>query len=219
VTPLSPPGASDPDAGYYQTIEEFFVSRRRDCLMLSNSDWTLIREWRRAGIPLRVVLRGIQDALEAHAHSWSRKQKIGSLRYCAAEVEAARDKWGRSLGEGDTLPGALERFAEALGAAHDLGPRAGSLVPALAEAMRERALLPESSRELETWLQAREEELLAALAADYGSEESLAFSIEAALERYKGRLPDKVLDQVRRDGRARRLLEAKGLPRLSLFHL
>ena len=58
--------APDPEAAYYQSVEEFFVSRRGDPLFLSNSDWLLVRKWRVAGLPLRVVLRGIADALDAH---------------------------------------------------------------------------------------------------------------------------------------------------------
>src|SRR5207247_3106029 len=80
---------SDPEAAYYQTVEEVFVSRRGDPLFLSNADWLLIRKWRGAGIPLRIVLRGIADALDSHAHSWGRDRKVGSLAYCAAAVDAA----------------------------------------------------------------------------------------------------------------------------------
>src|SRR5512135_639136 len=94
---------NDPEATYYQTVEEYFVSRRGDPLFLSNADWNLVRKWRLAGIPLRVVLRGIRDALDAHAHGWSRGRKVGSLAYCEREVEAARDRWARalSLGRGE----------------------------------------------------------------------------------------------------------------------
>lgn len=87
AAPAAP--APDPEAAYYQDVEEFFVSRRGDPLFLSNPDWLLVRKWRIAGLPLRVVLRGIADALDSHAHSWSRERKVGSLAYCAAEVDAA----------------------------------------------------------------------------------------------------------------------------------
>jgi hypothetical protein len=40
----------DPDAEYFQSIEEHFVSRRGDPLFLSNADWLLIRDWRQAGL-------------------------------------------------------------------------------------------------------------------------------------------------------------------------
>ncbi len=76
---MSAVAAADPEAGYYQAVEEYFVSRRGDPLFLSNADWNLVRRWRLAGIPLRVVLRGIRDALDGHAHGWSRQRKVGSL--------------------------------------------------------------------------------------------------------------------------------------------
>ncbi|HEV7501688.1 MAG TPA: hypothetical protein VGQ33_16850, partial [Vicinamibacteria bacterium] len=118
------------EAAYYQSIEEFFVSRRGDPLFLSNADWLLVRKWRRAGLPLRVAMRGIADALDSHAHSWGRKRKVSSLAYCAAEVDAARDRWQRSLSfdaEADaSVPSALAAFAEALEAATGLGPRGGT---------------------------------------------------------------------------------------------
>ena len=106
----------DPEAAYYQTVEEYFVSRRGDPLFLSNADWNLVRRWRLAGIPLRVVLRGIRDALDAHAHGWSRGRRIGSLAYCEREVEAARERWERALalgrGEGADAASALAGLRE-----------------------------------------------------------------------------------------------------------
>ena len=87
--PEAPADTALEEAAYYQSIEEFFVSRRGDPLFLSNADWLLIRKWRRAGLPLRIVMRGITDALDGHAHSWGRKRKVGSLAYCAAEVDAS----------------------------------------------------------------------------------------------------------------------------------
>ena len=42
--------------------------------------------------------------------------------------------------------------------------------------------------------------------------------VEAVLAPYRSRMPEKVIEQIREDARARRLLEAHGLPRLSLFH-
>ena len=103
----APADAALEEAAYYQSIEEFFVSRRGDPLFLSNADWLLIRKWRRAGVPLRIVMRGIGDALDGHAHSWGRKRKVGSLAYCAAEVDAARERWQRALSFDDELLSAV----------------------------------------------------------------------------------------------------------------
>jgi hypothetical protein len=205
-------------------VEEFFVSRRGDPLMLSNADWLLIRKWRMAGLPLRVVLRGITDALDSHAHSWSRDRKVGSLAYCAAEVDSAAERWRRALAFGEedgvSAESALRGFADALDAARDLGPRSAPLARALAVEMRARAGTG-AVRDLEPWLGEHENALRAALEQDRGpaAVAAIAEAVDRDLAPYGGRMPARVLEQVRAESLARRLLEAHGLPRLSLFHL
>jgi hypothetical protein len=238
-------------------VEEFFVSRRGDPLMLSNADWHLIRKWRTAGLPLRVVLRGITDALDSHAHSWSRARKVGSLAYCAAEVDVAADRWRRALAlgeeEGVSAESALRGFADALDGARDLGPRSGPIARALALELRARAQdwgrggLGGSERErarggefgtapprtderragfiparaMVPWLVEREGSLRTALEHDMGraAVEAIAEAVDRDLGPYRDRMPARVLEQVRMESFTRRVLEAHGLPRLSLFHL
>jgi hypothetical protein len=214
----------DPEAAYYQAVEECFVSRRGDPLFLSNADWNLVRRWRLAGLPLRVVLRGIRDALDAHAHGWSRDRKVGSLSYCAGEVDAARERWERALAlgreEGLDVPGALRGFATDLERARDLGPRARPVALEVAREMRARA---DAGRleEISAWLGEREALLLAAIGADEGPEDRAAVEaeVDSELEKWRARMPPRVLQQLRGEKIARRRLEAHGLPRLSLFHL
>jgi hypothetical protein len=43
--------------------------------------------------------------------------------------------------------------------------------------------------------------------------------VDAGLERWRDRMPARVVEQLRREQVARRRLESHGLPRLSLFHL
>lgn len=223
MTAVEASRAVDADAAYYQAVEEFFVSRRGDPLFLSSADWMLVHKWRTQALPLRVVLRGIGDALDGHAHSWGRHRRVGSLRYCAAEVEAARDRWERALALG-AEPGndwaeVLRGFAAALDAAAGLGPAAQRVARPLAAALREQSLAPpERARDLEPWLAAREAELLAVLGADLGAEAlaRVEAEVEAKLAVYQGRMPERVLAQVRADGIARRLLAGHGLPRLSI---
>jgi hypothetical protein len=216
--------AVDPEAAYYQAVEEFFVSRRGDPLFLSNTDWLLIRKWRTEGLPLRVVLRGVADALDTHAHSWNRQQKVGSLAYCAAEVEAARDRWERALAGGDEGPdlaGALQGLAANLEACQTLGAAAQRVARRIAAELRGRAGQAVAVRDAEPWLAEQEAALLAAIAEDAGAHEvaRVRADVEAHLAAYRGRMPERVLGQVQKDAVARRLLEAHGLPRLSLFHL
>jgi hypothetical protein len=205
-------------------VEEFFVSRRGDPLMLSNADWHLIRKWRMAGLPLRVVLRGITDALDSHAHSFSRDRKVGSLAYCAAEVDVAADRWRRALAlgeeEGVSAADALRGFADALDGARDLGPRSAPLARELAAEIRARAE-ETTVRDVEPWLVEREASLRAALEEDMGraAVEEIGQAVARDLAPYGGRMPPRVLEQVRTESVARRVLDAHGLPRLSLFHL
>lgn len=214
----------DPEAEYYQTVEEFFVARRGDPLILSNAEWNLVRKWRLAGIPLRVVLRGISDALDAHAHGWNRERKVKSLAYCAAEVDTAAERWRRALALGGE-PGldaasALRGFAKDLRRAHALGPQARELALQIARELEERAEA-RSLDEVTAWLAEREARLVEALAADAGPERvaEVEAEIDAGLERWRERMPARVVDTLRRESRARRLLETHALPRLSLFHL
>lgn len=217
-------GEPDPEAAYYQAVEEYFVSRRGDPLFLSNADWNLVRRWRLAGLPLRVVLRGIRDGLDAHAHGWRRDRKVGSLSYCAAEVDAARERWERALAlgreEGVDVPGALRGFASDLERAGGLGPRARAVALDIAREMRARA---DAGRlgEVSGWLAEREALLLAAIGADQGPADRVALEaeVDGELEKWRARMPPRVLQQLRGEKIARRRLEAHGLPRLSLFHL
>jgi hypothetical protein len=215
--------SGDPEADYYQTVEEYFVSRRGDPLFLSNAEWNLVRKWRLAGLPLRVVLRGVRDALDAHAHGWNRERKVRSLAYCAAEVEAAGERWRRALATG-AEPGldaasALRGFARDLLHGRDLGPRARKLVSTLSRELEEKAA--SSLDDVTPLLVEREARLVEALAKDEGAErmQALEAEIDAGLARWRERMPARVLETLRRETRARRLLEAHGLPRLSLFHL
>lgn len=214
----------DPEAAYYQAVEEYFVSRRGESLFLSNADWHLVRKWRTAGLPLRVVLRGIRDAFDSHAHGWNRDRPVRSLAYCTHEVEAARERWERALSLGREggldVKAALVGFADDLERARGLGPHGQEVASRIAAALRDRASSPEHS-ERATWLGEQEDELLQALERDSGAEAVAALRREVAeaLEPYKARMPARVLKQLERESRARRMLESHGLPRLSLFHL
>jgi hypothetical protein len=216
--------SADPEAEYYQAVEEYFVSRRGEALFLSNAEWNLVRSWRLAGLPLRIVLRGIRDALDAHAHGWSRDRKVKSLAYCKVAVETAGERWQRALAlrgdEGEDALAALRGFASALEQARELGPRGTQLATVIARELRERAEAG-SLDEVTGWLHEREGGLIGAIGDDLGAERLRAIEaeVDAGLERWRARMPAKVVETLRRESLARRLLEAHGLPRLSLFHL
>jgi len=145
----------DPDAEYFQSIEEHFVSRRGDPLFLSNADWLLIRRWRESGLPLRVVQRGITDAMDSHEHSWSQHKKVGSLRYCSNEVDASATRWRRALQGGHDEPalsGLLLGLEQSLRHATGLGARGRAAADEIASELEARAEEGSDPESLEPWL-------------------------------------------------------------------
>jgi hypothetical protein len=216
-------GAADPEAAYYQAVEEYFVARRGSPLSLSNEDWFLIHRWREAGLPLRVVLRGMRDALDGHAHSWGRRRKVRKLAYCEGEVEAARERWQRALGLGldgeRPLAESLRALAATLEAARGPGARGAAAARSAAAAVRARAAEDLDPAAAEAWLAREERALLEVLREEAGPVRVAAVEAETAavLEPYRGRMPERVLDRLRGDSTARRLLGLFGLPRLTLF--
>ncbi len=93
---------------YFTEIEDAFVRRRGKHLLLSPLDWALIETWKQIGIPLHVVLRGVERSFD----SWEarpRKRSVKSLLYCQEEVEAQYAEWlearvGRANEEESTTP-------------------------------------------------------------------------------------------------------------------
>jgi hypothetical protein len=217
-------GAVDAEAEYFQTVEEQFVSQRGDPLLLSNADWLLIRRWRRAGIPLRVVLRGIRDALDGHAHSWSRGRKVRSLRYCEQEVAAACERWRRAvrLGQDGEVGQAqhLASLALALREKQGLPAAVARVCAALADEIEDDAGGEWDPARLEPRLVERERRLLKAVRAALDDEtlRALEAGVEHDFAPYRERMPKPVLEQVQSEALARCLLERVGLPRLTLFH-
>jgi hypothetical protein len=73
---------------YFTEIEEEFVKRRGSHLLVSPLDWSLIETWKQRGVPLHIVLRGINASFDAYDQRASRGRKVNSLLYCQQEVES-----------------------------------------------------------------------------------------------------------------------------------
>jgi hypothetical protein len=222
--PATAAGPVDAEAEYFQAVEEYFVSRRGDPLLLSNADWLLIGRWRRAGIPLRIVLRGIRDALDGHAHSWGHARKVRSLRYCEQEVATASERWHRAVrfGQDGELAQAqhLASLADTLRQQQGLPAQVAAMCATLASELAADAAAECEPARLELSLQERERRLLKVVrdALDAQTLRELEMAIEQDFAPYRERMPAPVLEQVRSEALARHLLERMGLPRLTLFH-
>jgi len=73
---------------YFTEIEDEFVKRRGSHILISPLDWSLIETWKQRGVPLNIVLRGINSSFDSSARRVRRGRKVNSLFYCQQEVEA-----------------------------------------------------------------------------------------------------------------------------------
>jgi hypothetical protein len=77
---------------YFTEIEDTFVRRRGKHLFLSPMDWALMETWKQQGIPLHIVLRGVEKSFDSY-ESRPRKRSVKTLLYCQEEVEAQYAEW------------------------------------------------------------------------------------------------------------------------------
>jgi hypothetical protein len=77
---------------YFTEIEDAFVRRRGKHLFLSPIDWALMETWNQQGIPLHIVLSGVEKSFDSF-ESRPRKRTVKSLLYCQEEVEAQYAEW------------------------------------------------------------------------------------------------------------------------------
>jgi hypothetical protein len=225
---------------YFTEIEEHFQRRRGALLLLSTLDWALIETWREAGIPLEVVLRGIDDAFDKYA---ARQQKtpnrrlrqVNGLAWCVQPVmEAAEQQKEAAIGaapaagsksddsfEGQRISNHLQFAIRALESAK-IAPDG---LAALAQTLRTLAESAQSQapnvEELERHLTTLEEKLFATLTTHVPEEILLQFKTEAArdLAAYRSRISAVQLRQIEQQFVHKRLLEHYQLPRFSLFYM
>jgi hypothetical protein len=227
---------------YFTEIEERFQHRRGSLLMLSTLDWALIETWREAGVPLEAALRGIDDAFDKHdaktLRSPGRTRKVNGLAWCAQSVmEAVEQAMEASIGavpsarqvesgfESEPVGQYLEQNAKIVEAAK-LNSPADSVAAEVAARLRDLAIAlraepTRSLEELDRTLSVLEERMFAALLMSADEEELVALREQAAKELapYRGRMRAVQIKQVQQQFLQKKLLEARRLPRLSLFYM
>lgn len=79
---------------YFTEVEQEFVRRRGKHLLVSPLDWALIETWQQRGVPLRIALRGINQAFDIYDQK-PRKfgQWVNNLFYCQQAVEKAYQQY------------------------------------------------------------------------------------------------------------------------------
>ncbi len=215
---------------YFTEIEERFQRARGTGLfLLSPLDWALIENWKSSGIPLEAALKGIDDAFEKWRSRKSKRRLVNSLAYCAQAVlevaqhfpsrMAPESKAGDAPFSVEEIRAHLEKSAAALRDRPEppLQEAASSLEALSSEAGR----YVNDLEELERWLTALEEKIVAVLRSSQSTDE--LFTIRQGLDRelkpYRGKMTADQLAMLEHRYLDTALLERARLPRLSLFYL
>jgi hypothetical protein len=233
---------------YFTEIEEEFVKRRGSHMLVSPLDWALIEAWKRRGIPLHIVLRGISSSFDGYDQRLNRGRKVNSLFFCQQEVEALFQEYIESRvgaahcagngasqngnGASQFAPAAIVEFLKAqcealwrLEAKHlsttlkKTFARASERLSQIIEDLETSSVI--SPELLEMDLMMIEEVILDGL-RDQAGEEKLGRLLKEAddrLRRYKQSMEREVYEQTVGNFVAQRLREIHEVPRLSLFYL
>lgn len=220
---MSDASAADPEVDFFRDIERAFVERRGDPLFISNADWVFLAKLWKRGVPKRIVLRGITDAFDAHAHSFSRKQKVRSLKFCEDQITAAVDRYKRAQqADGPSrrgLPDALLKLEARVGDAPSTPASAGALAEARA-ALRAAAESAAADRayDAEAAVARIEDALSDALGHVLGPDTLTALESEsrAITASYQSRMPANVYEALIGESVRRKVLQHFSLPRLLL---
>jgi len=85
---------------YLALVRQLFLSKSGRGLALSPKDRGIVAQWARAGVPVEIVLRGIEQAF-----SGAPPKRVRGLSYVIPAVESAMDTWrARKIGTADGLP-------------------------------------------------------------------------------------------------------------------
>ena len=195
--------------------------------LLSPLDWALIETWKDTGVPLIAVLKGIDRTFEKWQKRRHRTRLVNSLAYCAQEVlDAAREESGessprRAAAAPAFAPGELadylRRNAAQIRAAGD-----AEVNRETAESLERLAAQEHGDLEaLEQRLTVIEERLLAAATKSSTEERLLTYhqDMNRQLAPYRRKMTAEQIVLLERQYLRNRILEAAGLPRLSLFYL
>jgi hypothetical protein len=227
---------------YFTEIEDTFVRRRGKHLFLSPMDWALMETWKEQGIPLHIVLRGIERSFDSY-ESKPRKRTVKSLLYCQEEVEAQYAEWTESRvgasssdnSESEKTPFSLDAITEHLQTNRDLLLQAAAARSEddLSEAMtRAAALLEEieqdiaggaslNTRTLEDSLTGLERLLNNSMFAVAPNEEleKQKTAVKEQLKPYRNHMETEIYNQTFNNLLLKRLREQFAVPRLSLFYV
>ena len=220
---------------YFTEVEEYFVRKRGKNLLVSPLDWCLIELWRDSGIPLHIVLRGIERSFES-AQS-KQKKSPNTLFYCHPAILEAFDEYNQAMigasqesqediapeGDPSQVEAVLNFLQEVENAlkAHpsEVARRFSERVAALrAEVSSSESVV---YRELDRDLAQTGVALSEALQKEMGSErlKELRSEVKTEMKIYRKRLSKEMYQRLEKNYLDRNILSLHGLPEFSLLGL
>jgi hypothetical protein len=231
---------------YFTEIEDAFVRRRGKHLFLSPMDWALMETWKQQGIPLHIVLRGVEKSFDSY-EARPRKRTVKSLLYCQEEIEAQYAEWLEArVGSSANYDGAEKEtdethFSSAAVSEHlkrcriallELVAKQKSVDDFSEAVVRAIALLgaieadfasgaTPDTRKLEDSLTGLERMLNDSMLAVVNAKEltELKSAVKDQLKPYRNQMETAVYNQTFNNLLLKRLREQFGVPRLSLFYV
>ena len=233
---------------YFTEIEDAFVRRRGKHLFLSPMDWALMETWKETGIPLHIVLRGVERSFDSF-EAKPRKRSVKSLLYCQEEVEAQYAEWlesrvganpttEKSSADDSKTPFNSTAVRDHLNLSRKTlvelaGPRQRNINDEFTEALTRAIGLLDAikedfesghttdTRKLEDSLTGLERMLNQALLSAVSTTEldTAKKELQAQLKPYRSHMEKSVYNQTVENLLLKRLREQFGIPRLSLFYL
>jgi len=219
---------------YFTEVEEYFVRKRGKNLLVSPLDWCLIELWRDSGIPLHIVLRGIERSFES-AQS-KQKRSPNTLFYCHPAILEAFDEYNQAMigasqesREEESAPDgdpsqveAVVNFLQELEnslKAHpsEVAQRSSERVAALrAEVSSAQSV---DYRELDRDLAQTGVALSESLQKEMGSDKlkELQAEVKTEMKIYRKRLAKEMYQRLEKNYLDRKILSLSGLPEFSLL--
>jgi hypothetical protein len=218
---------------YFTEVEEYFVRKRGKNLLVSPLDWCLIELWRDSGIPLHIVLRGIERSFES-AES-RQKKSPNTLFYCHPAILEAFDEYNQAMigaskesqeeGVPDGDPSQVEAVLNHLqelenglkAHPYEVAQRFGERVAALRSEVSSSGSV--DYRELDRDLAQTGVVLSESLQKEMGSEKvkELRSEVKQEMKIYRKRLSKEMYQRLEKNYLDRKILALHGLPEFSLL--
>ena len=204
----------DPEVNYFNyftEIERLYQSKRKSWTLISCLDFVLVEHWKEQGVPLEIVLKGIDRAFSRA------KREISSLAYCIKAVEEVLVEQKELTVEAPKLPdfdtNEVTEFLNRLAA--DVARYDNGIADSI------RKIDSTDLRNAEQTLGALEEKLIAKLKATSSDNAIVQMKreIDSELNPFRSKMTVPQLMMLEQQMWRKKLLESAGIPRLSLFYL